>query len=307
MPEVFKRGLDPKWLDSVSNFLNSGPGKLLSEYKDSEGHSYQICIRDNYINIYWKGCSIVKYNPKARKYFYKTHMKYLGQDSGSYAKLEMRDNDLKYKQLSFMNDILSNPNRATKGYVVGEKEATVDYIRNREPEPFLLDLEVAFRREREPNEITETGRKFVADRIDLAEIIILDGKLYLQLVEIKLDSNSEIRAMNQKPKVLSQMKKYKDFIKRERKALRESYRTIAENYIELDLTHKFPTLNGVKAKEILEDFSKNGEIWDEPLLLVVGSKENMRAQKKVGIANHWTVLSEKLGDNVKGHPEANFE
>lgn len=306
MPEKFKRGLDQKWLDSVKVFLDSGPGQLMAKYKDSKGHSYQICIRDNYLNIYWKGCSIVKYNPRARNIFYETHMKYLGHKSNSYAKLEMRDNDLRYKQVSLMKDILTDPDKAVEGYVVGEKAATIGYIRNMNPRPFLLDLEIAFRRERDSGEITETGRKYVSDRIDVAEIIIMDGKPLLRLVEIKLDSDSRIRAMNQRPEVLKQMKRYKDFIQREKTAIRDSYRAIAGNYIELDLTHKFPTLNRINAKEILEDFSKCGEICDDPLLLVIGTKENMRAQKNVGINNHWDVLVRELGANVKGYPEANF-
>lgn len=307
MPEKFKRGLDQKWLDSVKIFLDSGPGRLMAKFEDSKGHSYQICIRDNYINTYWKGCSIVKYNPRARSNFYETHMKYLGHKSNSYAKLEMRDDDLRYKQVSLMKDILTDPDKATEGHVGREKDASTDYIRDMKPEPFVLDLEIAFRRERDSGEMTEAGRKYVADRIDLAEIIILDGKPLLRLVEIKLDSDSRIRAMNQRPEVLKQMKRYREFIQREKCAIRESYRTIAGNYVELDLSHKFPTLNGINAKEILEDFSKSGEICDDPLLLVIGSKENMRAQKNVGISNHWDVLVRELGANVKGYPEANFQ
>ena len=72
---IFKRGLNQEALDGLGEFLRTPVGENL--VKSSK---YQLCIRDNYVNFYKNGCSVLRYMPLEKKKFF-IHKKYICADS----------------------------------------------------------------------------------------------------------------------------------------------------------------------------------------------------------------------------------
>ncbi len=308
----FKRGIEANKKDfrAAEDFFSSPLGRSIVEAEHEGSRAFQICIRDGYFNIYWRGCSVLKYQPNATKFKFSIHHKYLRansscQDVGSknpYIPLHYKDDsDLVWGNWSFNDTVL---NGIQKGMIPGfekyvsqsderpdEKSFLSQYIA--EVRPLLLDLEVAFTRERKPEEMVEKSRQYVADRVDFARIVIKDGKPVLQLVEAKLANDPRLRSKNENtPKIMRQMDCYHAFIEREKSQIEDSYQRVAENYLALNL------LDWSSGNlEYLKDFAKDPTLDPHPYLLVLGTAGQMQGR---GNTCHCKRLKSLLKD--KGYP-----
>jgi hypothetical protein len=266
----FRRGLSSASIEKVDSFLKTDVGK---HFKEEE--RFQICIRDEYINIYYHGCSILKYEPKNNAY--SIHAKYLGiSTENTYIKLTHQGNDLVLDNIS-LNEIAKTPDKFLGKYIRGEKCHLSEYLSV--ISPLLLDLEVAFTRER-PVVSGSNERKYVADRIDLA---VMSPDLILNLIEVKIDTDGRLRSeIDGMQKVLTQMGYYQDFINLEGPAIISSYKQIAQNYIDLDLSRKVGTTNAV-----LSEFIKYGSLASDPKLLIIETGKSRIGKNQI---NHWERL-----------------
>ena len=306
MKKEFQRGLNDKTCTKVKIFFDeTDVGKTIKERPELD-----ICIRDNYINVYNNGCSILKYCPNATTNIFNIHQKYLPQKikDQKYAHLELKNGDLTTSpktDFSFLHDIILEPNEKLKVYVEaeknrkhGEKKYISDYLRNTESQPFMLDLEIAYSKE------GAGTKKGSAPRIDLS--CIDPASNTLQFIEVKTLSDSRVRlgkshidadlrdCTKEGFEVHEQINGYKKFLVENIEQIQSSYRKIAQNYINIGLANRFPSGGGFSGREILEKFSREGTINSEPFLLLF-----LDGAKRKG----------KYGDNIEAlkHSFENFQ
>ncbi len=276
MPKAnFYRGLSPQAVTEVGKFLDST--EIGQHFKGNT--DFQICIREDYINIYFRGCSIVNYDPLNGKF--SVHSKYLGKtDSEKYVGLELKGGDLSVDGLSLLK-IANNPVKHFEKYIRGEKSSLAEYLGRSTPN--LIDLEVAFTREKGPQEKINK-RKFVANRIDLA---VITDDLKLQLIEVKVDTDSRLRSeIDGDQEILTQMGYYDNFITGEGLDIIKSYKTVAQNILDLGLAHKVCSTVAT-AEKLLSAFSSSGTLDPTPYMLMVDTGKNPIGKKGV---NHWDRL-----------------
>ncbi|MGC2422788.1 MAG: hypothetical protein WA666_00315 [Nitrospirota bacterium] len=311
-PKPFIRGITEEYISDVHSLINSD---LFIKNGDKilKGGDFQLCIRDNYINIYCKGCSVLKFSPKERR-SYEIHKEYAKNGKTDFAAKhktnvyleEIKEGnslkDLMQKETGFsMKGLLADP--ANKRYIgpyvkgtnsskKGEKNLLSEYLKSENP--FLLDLEVAYSRKRTVKEMENKTRDTVADRIDMARIVMDNHAPVLQLVEVKTATDSRVRSNPEKePEVVKQMRGYREFIKAQRSNILKSYATIAANYLSFALTDDFPTLDETNAIAILEKFSEAPILDEHPHLLIIGSRKQMMG--KMGV-DHYERLKDLLSD-----------
>jgi len=301
---IFKRGLSKSNVIEKTRDLFSGPlGKNILKGSPKQPSPFQVCIRDNYLNVYWNGCSVLKFSPNATKNVYMIHDKYVREKRGKSKYLSLEDSggspleDLtarEHKDWSFLKEIVepalngkippSLEEYATKKTNGGLTEKGLLKVYLETKRPFLLDLEVAF---------TRIGRaedgepRPVADRIDVAEIVYDEkDNPILRLVEVKTSDDSRLRAQelenlrNDSKKIMHQMGLYQDFLNNEEGAIRDSYRTVASNMHDLGFGDYMNGLGERTATEVLRDFSKRGEVDPRPHLLVLYAQKDKCFENK---------------------------
>jgi len=288
----FRRGLDTEVEKAAQAFFASGIGKKIVEAKHGGRPAFQVCIRDNYLNVYWRGCSVLKYDPLPEQFT--IHHKYVGVDQPQgknkrYVPLDFSDNDLRFGDWSFFGKVLE-PSYGGHIHCLApysdrqlEKSSLSTYI-DREA-PLLMDLEVAFARR---NDQPDKKRFFVADRVDMIELVIQGNSPMLRLVEVKLASDPRLRSESD-PEIMTQMGYYREFLRSQKPEILASYLTIARNYKTLGITEL--------GKEMLNRFIERPELHSEPHLLVLGSREELRGRKSC----HWSTLLELF--KKAGYPE----
>lgn len=269
----FKRGLSSKPLQKVKEFLETEIGQCFKN-----NNCFQICIRDEYINVYYNGCSILKFTPNTDKY--EIHYKYTKEPKSKlYIELKRNANDLVVNNFR-LNDLLKKPETYIGPYFCGEKKYLTQYLRS-DQAPAIIDMEVAYT----CTATRSVKRNYVAKRIDLATI----ENNKLRLIEVKIDTDSRLRSEKDgDQEILGQMGSYRDFIKDQTPNIISSYKTVAQNIIELDLIHKM----GGNPKFTLDNLSafiaSKDCLEPDPVLLVVKTGK----KKDIGRSNinHWDRL-----------------
>jgi hypothetical protein len=287
----FRRGLDPEAFYAIERFLGSEVGMLISL-----NTNYQICIRDQYINVYKNGCSLLRYEPLKRKPF-SIHKKYLDSISGknSYVGLTEKAGDLIGPEgESFRMLILDEKGTFFKAKTEekGEKYWLAKYLSREAQKPFLIDLEIAFSNSHHNQPFK---RDYVADRIDLAEVSMEGSTPVIHLVEVKIDTDPRIRSSRPGgQEVLLQMEKYQRFIDNQKKNLENSFSLIASNYCDLGLQGMFPDLDGISSSDVLLAIAKNVQIHSQPKLLVV--RTGQKVMQGRGQVDHWDELEKHISE-----------
>lgn len=164
--------------------------------------------KDNNINVYFQGGSVVKlhYCSKHKKIQAFTHRKYLYGNGTGYAECSL-DNDLE----TIINNI-PNMYSGKKGYEkenLSEKYIQSQYIINYHSN--YIDSEFAYK------------DNLFDIRVDLIKCI--NGEL--QFVELKtIDDNRMLKRNDDNPEVVKQVKAYKEFIQKYKEEIIEYYKKI---------------------------------------------------------------------------------
>jgi hypothetical protein len=188
-------------------------------------------IRNNYVNVYRHGQSLFKITPgqKTGPLHISTHPKYLVDPDMSHAvKFDGKVFHVSgHKALAteYVPGTLARMKRAAEMYSGGEKRGVHAIMR---ANANVIDTEVAFNCDGETEGTSST------QRIDLACLEESKGTIRLCFWEAKLYWNPELRAAGDKDaKVVKQVERYGDLIKKHRDQILDSYCAIARNLVQI--------------------------------------------------------------------------
>jgi hypothetical protein len=241
-----------------------------------------VAIRDNYLNVYSNGCSIVKLRFQGDKLIGETSYKYL-----------VRYNVANKVEVSTDGEISRHPEAVdtmlvhsleeldsiiywTK-HLAGDEKIGVHQIlcANRN----TIDTEIAFTDQAEDDESPS------ASRIDFAALQRTSNGLEVVFFEAKHFTNPELRSSGDSVKVLEQVDRYEKLLMTYQNAIHKSYVQVCRNILAIDGNLPF--------KPFAEEALKEGfSINLKPRLVIFG----FDGDQKLG--DYWKKHNEKLTDKL---------
>lgn len=226
----FRRGIhNENFINALNELYNDKSSFWHMMINDKE---LFIAIRNKYLNVYYKGQSICRL-------YYKsiirgaTHKKYLGIDEPGYFYAEngkFLNENSEIKSLAEISQLKAN---ITK-HVGNEKNESYTEILNNEI--CILDVEIAFVSPRVDELIKKSKYK-----ISSIDYLALErdryGEQLLVFYEAKHFTNSEIRS-RMEPKVIKQMKRYKQVLHDHKDEITSSYELVTKNLLDLHILNK---------------------------------------------------------------------
>lgn len=271
----FERGISQKFVDRLNaEYTTGGWWRSIADDRD-----LFVAIRKDYINVYLNGNSLLELRMEGNELVGNTHYKYLLAPESKQPYIRMvggqaqidSHSDMFLPGFSRLQDI----KRAAKAYGGGEKRGVHQIVMSN---PNVIDVEIAF-----GNENEKTGKN-TAKRIDFAALRRQPTGIEIVFYEAKQFANKELRADGDDIPVLGQLQRYEAFLRSEKQALIDSYRTVCNNLVALDGVNKRYT----PMQDSMRDLS-NPTIQDEVRLVVFGFDND---QKKDG--SNWSGHREKL-------------
>jgi len=282
---VFNRGLRQEFVDRLNELYHAdGWWRGLVDDKD-----LFIAIRDNCVNVYFQGCSVLKlsWSPSKRAITREIHYKYLLKPSvrGSpYIGFDEAGPILPSDPNCLFLDGLDNVDemkRAVMPYAGIEKRGVHDVVvRGRNSN--VVDLEVAI----------SAGTS--VPRIDLAAIhkdTDHPGSSKLVFYEAKHFQNKELRSGTDTIPVVDQIGRYSRLLNENHNALVDSYRQVCRNLSELEGVVQ----PGSVRHSLLRDIATGSVellIDDQPRLIAFGFDMDQRDGKI------WGRHAERLRDEL---------
>ena len=278
---TFNRGLSETFVGALNEeYERGGWWRQIMDDRD-----IFIAIREDSVNAYYRGCSLLKLNWKGGTIVGETHYKYLLRPNlkNPYVKiLNGKPNLEAIKGSLFLNSLgdTADLKKAAEPYAGDEKKGVHNII---SANSNILDVEIAFgiggTDESDPS----------APRIDIAAIQLLDQSAKVVFFEAKHFRNDELRANNiEKIEVVKQIENYSVLIKSNSNAIVESYLRVCRNLVRV---------RGLEERsESLRDIASGSRklFLDEmPVLVVFGFDADQRDGKNWKF--HRDRLCEKLG------------
>jgi hypothetical protein len=300
----FKRGIsNPDFIDALKkNYAQGGLWKKIVDDKD-----LFIGIRDESINVYFKGNSLLKIRFEDGNLKAYTHFKYLLKNKikspyirfGFDQKIDFSKESLRhyfYNEFSSMDTL----KRTSRPYVGVEKDGVHKIVKANSN---VIDVEIALTQEAEDREKDEQGIIEKEDpsnpRIDFAAFRRSTNGIELQFFEAKHFSYTKalrIKGHKKSPRVMEQIHDYKKLLIKYERDIEKSYKNVCKNLVEL-----LPSSMIQKAvKEIAG--KKDFRVCIEPRLVIFGFDEDQRTGNKW--RPHIERLNTLLPDRVlcKGSP-----
>lgn len=280
----FKRGLSPDFVKRLNEeYERDGWWKVIADDR-----SLFIAIRDEYLNVYWKGNSLLKLWMQDEALVGQVHYKYLLRpevQTNPYIHIEGGQPKLRDPSTLFLTDLsdIALLKRAADVYS-GEEKAGVHKIVMSNPN--IVDVEVAFGLENK-----DSGEK-VAQRIDF--VALRQGKAGAELTfyEAKAFANSELRAKGINVPVFEQLDKYGQFLRNTEDFVKASYRTVCGNLLSLHgVSGRFTSMSST-LKDIAEGGCELG-INENVRLVIFGFDQDQRN------GTVWKIHHHKLLDGLK--------
>jgi hypothetical protein len=245
----FKHGLDPDFMTKLKVLAEQG-GWFADVLADPD---LILGIRNNYMNVYWRGQSLFKIvrSPGNGPLKFSTHPKYLIDPNLSKAVMfdgkAFQVGGHKALTTEYGPETLGRMKQAAKPYVGDEKKG-VHAVMRAPANPNVIDTEVAFN-----NEAPEEEHEPLIPRIDLACLEEVKGEIRLRFWEAKLYGNPELRAAGDKDApVVEQVRRYRELIEKHRDEIVGSYRVVAGNLVEMAKSAMPPREVGELVKEVGE-------------------------------------------------------
>lgn len=213
----FKRGLTQDFVERLNEMFDQG-GWWRQFVEDPE---LFLAIRNNYVNVYYRGCSLVRLTSSHQGVVGEVSYKYLLRreaEGSQYVKVVGGEpcipDGLFIRRLDQLRDIKA----AARNYAGDEKAGVHDIVLNN---PTVVDVEIAFGGE-------------ANKRVDLASVRRADGRAILTFSEAKHFSSDDLHAGTDRlPKVLAQMKVYDELIAAQKHCIVESYKKVLKNRLDL--------------------------------------------------------------------------
>ena len=233
---TFNRGLDDAFVDALNQeYEKDGWWRQFVDDRD-----IFLAIRENHVNAYYRGCSLLRLDWKANAIVGKTHYKYLLNSALDRPYVEIVDgranlrDDTRSLFLSGLNNI-GALKKAAEPYAGPEKSGVHDILASN---PNILDVEIAF----------GTGGTDESDpsapRVDFAAIQDSGEDAKIVFFEVKHFDNGDLRASGDvEPKVIQQIETYSRLLRENRNAVIDSYRRVCRNLLGLrGLEERYATL-----------------------------------------------------------------
>lgn len=255
-----------------------------------------VGIRDNYLNVYYMGNSLLKIHLEDSQLRSYTHYKYLLKNSlnNPYVGFGF-SGEVDFSDRSFMNNTpsIASLKRSSLPYAGLEKKGVHDIVK---ANINVIDVEVALTQEAEDREKDDMGipekEEPTAPRIDFAAFREKSDKsIELQFFEAKHFSYGKVlRVSKGDPKVIKQINSYQVLIKKFQNEIISSYETVCCNLAEILPENRVSD----RAKSIASgaEFS----VSDQPSLVIFGFDEDQRQGKMWG--PHFKKLNELLPGRV---------
>lgn len=286
---MFKRGISEEFVHALKSWDHWS--KVVGDRQLFVG------IRNEYINIYYQGCSIFKISYKESRLVLETHYKYLVRpklknplipwDDGRPA-IGARADEILLREFE-----LRSLKSSASNFAGAEKEGVQCVL---ESNKNVVDVEVAISPESEDEGQEPQGRR-IADRIDFAAIQRKGGKARIVFFEAKRFDNAGLRSQNSDPPVMRQIRKYEAFIEQYRPALEKSYRRVCKNLVDLVPASRLDAV-------LKEAASRPDQLAVDPAVrLVVFSYDKDQEEGRVW-NKHKMVLSNHFKERLllKGNP-----
>ena len=297
--ETFNRGLNDDFITLLNAEYEKGTW-WRNLVDDAETF---VAIREDYLNVYYRGCSLLKLDYDKQGLFGHTDYKYL-VPPGEQPKLvksrpiKVVDGKPANDELDLVDALSDTPdqlrhlkNMATR-YVKAEKSGVHDLIHGAR-KALALDIEIAF-----PG---------AGSQIDLAALHESDNLIFIRFYEAKHFSRGRkaIRAAaERKPTVLLQMDNYGKQLTERTVQIRKSYRTVCHNLSQIrGLDKRHPERHSILQRIVDEPAQPHIDI--EPCLLIVDFNEEQRNDPIW--KRHEEKLVEYLGEGrlrMVGDPKA---
>lgn len=262
----FNRGISQEFVDRLNaEYAAAGWWKAIADDRE-----LFVAIRDGYINVYWKGNSLLKLWQEGANLIGETHYKYLLRPDFEQPYLQIADGKAKLGASTslFIGDVsdLASLKRSANAYAGEEKKGVHQIVMSN---PNVVDVEVAFGTE------NEKSGAVTANRIDFSALRLEQSGPEIVFYEAKLFANKELRADGDGVPVLGQLRRYQKFLRDGQADLLCSYRKVCGNLASLDgVSNRYGSLTGVM-KDISESRC-NLTISDDVRLVVFGYDSDQR-------------------------------
>lgn len=275
---TFSRGLDSAFVAAFNEEYDKG-GWLCRLVDDKE---IFLAVRKQYVNFYYRGCSLLRLNCLNGAMVGQIHYKYLlspDYPEDSYVKLQNGRFKLPHdgREMFLRNfDCIDALKRAAKPYAGAEKAGVHNIVH---ANPNVLDVEIAF----ETDGTGEAGAS--ALRVDFAAI--RDTTIVLYEAK-RFDDHKALRTGNDRdPNVVEQIRTYRDLLEANRDAIVTSYRLVCRNLLSLrGVAERHPERHAMLGD--IANGSRRLELDPHPWLAVFGYDADQRSGK------NWRRHREKL-------------
>lgn len=297
----FNRGLNQDFVNALKNEYTKNEW-WTNIVDDSD---LFIAIRNNYINVYYCGNSVLKLNFDGNKFTASTHYKYLLiPKSESPVLIETNEPGFSlpenWAQNYTVNSLASidSIKKSSRYYAGVEKEGIQQIIKSNKN---ILDLEIALTNEGVESEYEDyETNKLTAKRIDFTALQKNNDVIELLFFEAKHFSNGELRAEKDTlPDVIKkQISTYEKLLVQYEPDIEASYQRVCQNFCDILPEHGVDPL----IKEVIDGHKI--KINTKPRLVIFGFDDDQK--KGLKWAPHKKKLMEELGKErllLKGVPK----
>ena len=286
----FQKGLNEEFVSVLKNEFK----KQTLWYDVVNDPELFIGIRDNYLNVYYMGNSLLKICLEADQLKSYTHYKYLlkGDVKKPYVAFNL-NSEISFAEKQFMegSPSIRSLKKASQPYSGVEKRGVHDIVK---ANINVIDVEVALTQEAEDREKDDSSNPENKDpsapRIDFASFREnKDKSLELQFFEAKHFSyGSVLRTSSGDPKVIKQINSYQVLIKKYHEEIISSYENVCRNLVEILPENRICP----RAKAIAE--GAKFSLSNQPRLVIFGFDEDQKQ------GNIWRPHFEKLKELLPG-------
>ena len=286
---TFRRGLEPGFVETL-NALYDRPHSWWRTLVDDK--EVFLAVRDNYVNVYHLGCSLLKLKPKLGgiDLVGEVHYKYLLAPrlaTSDYIRIvDGRPDSLPPIEQVFTQNLadIDALKTAAKPYAGVEKSGVHDIVHSNWN---VVDVEVAF-------SVGSDKLEKSAPRVDFAALQRRNRHVEIVFFEAKEFANSELRkSANADPEVVKQIEKYSGLLRNNHDKVVDSYRQVCCNLLNLrGLAERHPRRHEMLKGIVSGSTALTVDV--EPWLVIFGFDADQRDGK------HWRPHRDKLVDRLGG-------